>query len=502
MAERPRIFAGGLATETNSFSRIPTGYDDFRKATGRDPQDVRDTIFFGRSFRAYANVATERGVDLRLGSYCFAIPAGPPTRSVYERLRDELLAELAAELPVDGVLLTLHGAMVCNGVADCETDIVQSIRAAVGDAARIGVLLDLHCDLPQELLDAADVTVVVHEYPHVDVEPRAQRLAEIVIDAVAGRVAPTTAWFDCRMVGLYPTVREPMRSFVDGVLTGAEREPGVLAASLGHGFPYLDASCPGARAVVVSDGDPRQAAVLAETIGRRFHDIRREAALAPLTLDDGLERALSRAAGNGPIVIADTADNAGGGAPSDSTFVLRELLRRGVHGIGLAPMWDPVAVQLAFAAEVGATLRLRLGGKTGPESGDPLDLTVRVKGLARDLVQRWPQMGGFAEMPVGNAACLEVGGADVVVVSLRDQAFGLELFTAFGIDPSEKRLLVLKSANHFRAAYDSVAKDVIYVDAGGALPGDPRHIPYTRFDRQAYPWADDPLGRGSDASIA
>jgi microcystin degradation protein MlrC len=285
-----------------------------------------------------------------------------------------------------------------------------------------------------------------------------------------------------------------MRSFVDGVLHRAEREQGVLAASLGHGFPYLDASGPGARALVVTDGDPARAAQIAEHVGREFYAIRRQAALSSLPLGDGLDEALSATGAGGPVVVADIADNAGGGAPSDSTFVLRELLERGARDVGVGPVWDPVAVQLAFAAESGGTLTLRLGGKMGPDSGDPLDLTVTVKGLVRDLSQRWPQLDGFAEMPLCDAACLHVDGIDVIVVSLRDQAFGLELFTAFGVDPRDKRLLVVKSANHFRAAFDTIARDVIYVDAGGALPSDPCAIPYTRFDLQAFPWLDDPLG--------
>jgi len=493
VAKKLRVFAGGLATETNSFSPLPTGYDDFVKAEPGDPQDVRDRIFFGRSFRAYEAVARNRGAELVLGSYCFATPAGPPAAAVYERLRDELIGELEASLPVDAVLLTLHGAMVCGGVDDCESDLVARVRRLVGPAP-IGVLLDLHCDLPRSLVETANAVVVVKEYPHIDIEPCARRLASLVIETASWTVAPVMASFDCRMVGLYPTVREPMRSFVDGVLHAAERERGILAASLGHGFPYLDSECPGATALVVADGDRAAAERAAERVGRAFYQLRREAALVPLPLDEAFDRALTPARAPGPIVLADVADNAGGGAPSDSTFALRSLLERGVGDAAVAPLWDPVAVRLAFAAEQGGRLELRLGGKIGPGSGPPLDVEAEVKGLVRDLVQLWPQAEGHAEMPVGDAAWLDVAGVDVIVVSRRDQAFGLELFTAFGIDPRRKRLLVLKSANHFRAAYDPIASDVLYVDAGGTLSSDPRAIPYTRFDRLAYPWVDDPLG--------
>jgi microcystin degradation protein MlrC len=492
----PRIFAGGVATETNSFSDIPTGYDDFRRAASDDPQELRDTIFFGRSFRSYAAVAAERNLDLRLWPYSFATPAGPPPRPAYERLRDELLAELEAARPFDGVLLTLHGAMVCDGIDDCESDIVERVRELVGASAVIGVLLDLHCDLPPALLSATDAIVVVKEYPHVDVEPCARRLAEIVADAIAGRASPTMASFDCRMVGVYPTVRDPMRSFVDDVLRSVEREDGVLAASVGHGFVYLDAAHPGAHALVVTDGDEAGAERRAENIGRALNELRREVTLSPLPLDEALDRALAASTDRGPVVLADISDNAGGGAPSDSTFALRAVLERGISHAGLGPLWDPVAVRLAVAAGEGSKLTLRLGGKMGPTSGDPLDLAVVVRGLEPELVQRWPQQEGYAEIPMGAAACLEVGGVDVVVTTVREQAFGLELFTAFGIDPRAKRLLVLKSANHFRAAYDRIAQEVLYADAGGALASDPRAVPYTRFDRQAFPWIEDPFAEG------
>ena len=150
-------------------------------------------------------------------------------------------------------------------------------------------------------------------------------------------------------------------------------------------------------------------------------------------------------------------DNAGGGAPGDSTFVLRELLARGVTNVGLAPIWDPIAVRLAVLRRRRLAADAALGGKMGPASGDPLDLTVRVKGLVRDLVQRWPQAVGHADVPCGDGALLDCDGIDVVVISVRHQAFGTELFTAFGVDPGDYRLIVVKSINHFNAAYGPLA---------------------------------------------
>jgi microcystin degradation protein MlrC len=294
------------------------------------------------------------------------------------------------------------------------------------------------------------------------------------------------------MLGIYVTAVEPMRSFV-ARLSEAERRPGVLSVSLAHSFPWGDSVDMGARVVVVADGDDDLAHTIAEELARDFFAMRREVTLAPLSMEDALDTAFSRPSADAPVVVADIADNAGGGAPSDSTFVLRELLERDAENAAIAAIWDPVVVRLAFAAGVGASLTVRLGGKLGPTSGDPLDLTVTVEGLVRELIQRWPQTRGrHVDVPYGDSAWLRAGGVDVIVNSIRTQVKGLEPFTAFGIDPTAKHVLVVKSTNHFRAAFEPIASEVIYMSAPGALTFDFPSIPYRRLDTNKYPWIDDP----------
>lgn len=478
-----RLFGGGVATETNVFSPIPTGIEDFKPGN------------YDASLARYAALAEERGHTYVQGFYGFAQPAGMTTRAAYETLRDGLLREIEEALPLDGVLLSLHGAMVAEGYPDCETDLVERARAVVGSRAKIGVLLDLHCDIAQGLLDAADVVLTYKEYPHVDIGERADELLGLIAAAAAGEIEPVMALHDCRMLGIYVTPLEPMRSFVDR-MSETERRPGVLSVSLGHSFPWGDSVDMGVRTLVVADGDAELALRVAEELGRELFALRHEVSLAPVALHDALDKALSLPVGNGPTVVADIADNAGGGAPSDATFVLRELLERGAENVALAMIWDPIAVEQAVAAGVGATLTLRLGGKLGPTSGDPLDMTVTVEGLVPDLVQRWPQTSGRdVDIPSGDAAWLRAAGVDVIVNSIRTQVKGLEPFTAFGIDPAEKDIVVVKSTNHFRAAYEPIAGEVVYMSAPGALTFDFPSIPYRHLDRNKYPWVDDPWER-------
>jgi microcystin degradation protein MlrC len=184
-----------------------------------------------------------------------------------------------------------------------------------------------------------------------------------------------------------------------------------------------------------------------------------------------------------PVVMADPADNAGGGAPSDNTTILKRLIERDVQDAALGPIWDPIAVRLCFDAGLGATFALRFGGKIGPTSNTPVDAMVTVIGLARDCYQSF----GPAQAELGDCAAIRIGGVEVVLETKRNQALGLELFRNVGIEPTEKKLVVVKSTNHFMAAYGPIAKKVLYIDADGPIPRDYRKIPYTKVQRPIWP---------------
>jgi len=484
-----KIFLASVATETNTFSPMPTGLQDFdiiRPAdyTAEKAAEVGDLEIFRQ-------LAAAGGHDFVFSLAAAAQPAGPTVRHVYEGLRDEFLAHLQRELPVDIVFLPLHGAMVADGYDDCEGDMIAHVRQIVGPETVIGVELDLHCHLTQQMVEQANLIVIYKEYPHVDVVLRAKELFQLAVDTKAGKIKPTMALFDCHMIGFYYTPYEPMRSFVDAMMA-AEGQNGVLSLSLAHCFPWGNVPDCGARMLAITDNNLEQAQSVATAWGRRFYDIRHTATAASLPMHEALDRAL--ASSEFPIVVADQADNAGGGAPSDSTFVLRELLRRGVTNAGLAMIWDPIVVNLAKAAGVGATLTVRLGGKMGPMSGDPLDLTVTVSAINAKLVQNWPQLNADP-LPIqcGEAVALHCQGIDMIVNSKRGQVFSPDVFSNLGIDPAQKKLLVVKSTQHFYAGYAPIAAQILYMAAPGAIAPIMTEIPYTRVDLNKYPWVDDPL---------
>jgi microcystin degradation protein MlrC len=260
-----------------------------------------------------------------------------------------------------------------------------------------------------------------------------------------------------------------------------EGKNGVLSISIGHCFPYADVPEMGGRILVITDNNKAQADKLATEIGEEFVSMRGRTAPDYLEPDEAITTGLASNAF--PVVMADPADNAGGGAPSDNTTILKRLIERNVQDACLGPIWDPIAVRLCFDAGLGATFNLRFGGKIGPTSNTPVDAQVTVIGLARDCYQSF----GPAQAELGDCAAIRIGGVEVVLETKRNQALGLELFRNVGIEPTQKKLVVVKSTNHFMAAYGPIAKKVLYIDADGPIPRDYRKIPYTRINRPIWP---------------
>jgi microcystin degradation protein MlrC len=402
-------------------------------------------------------------------------------RRVYESLRDEVLADLQATLPVDMVLLLMHGAMVADGYDDCEGDLTQRVRAIVGPHLPIGVELDLHCHLTQTLIENAGAVITYKEYPHIDPGERAEELFRIIADAAEGKTRPVTSMYDCKMIGVYHTTREPVKSFVEQ-MKALEGKDGVLSVSLVHGFPWGDVADLGTRVLVVTDNRPAQGETLARELGEQFYAMRDRVQPTYHTIDQAIDEAL--ATPGGPVVFADVADNAGGGAPNDSTFVLRRLLERGVENAAIGCIWDPIAAAVAMEVGEGVVLDLRFGGKMGPMSGDPIDMRVRVGKIARNATQRFGEGAG----KLGDAVAIHgPHGIDVVLITHRTQTFSPEVFSNVGIDPKAKKILVVKSMQHFYAGFAPIAAKILYVSAPGALVPDFRLLPYQKANRKIWP---------------
>jgi len=473
-----KIHIAGIATETNTFAMAPTGLSAWEVDHGEGR-----TAEAQRWHEAGRRLAARDGHEVHFGLLAAAQPAGTTVQAAYETLRDQLLQRLQADLPVNAVLLVLHGAMVAEACADCEGDLIEHVRALVGPAVPIGVELDLHCHFTERMRRHADILIAYKEYPHTDMVERFEELWALTIATAQGRVRPVTAVHDCRMVGFWHTTREPMKSFV-ARMKALEARPSVLSVSFGHGFPWGDVPEAGAKVWVVTDSDEALGAQLARELGQEIWDMRHQTAARQSSIDQAMDRLASHE-GDHPLVLADIADNAGGGAGSDATFILRALVQRGIGRVALGPFWDLGAIQMCCEAGVGAKLDLRVGGKLGPLSGDPVDLPVTVRAIVPD---HWQSGLGGHPSPCGRSVWVSTQeGLDLVLVSIRQQAFGTELFTGLGIDLTTRRGIVVKSSQHFHAAYAPLSSEVLYVQTPGLLNTDFANIPYRHRSLDYWP---------------
>jgi microcystin degradation protein MlrC len=486
-----KLFTASLATETNTFSPMPTGLKNFMVTRGGDYSTYPPYVDSVTAL--FSKLGREKGWDVVESLIAGAEPAGKTLKVVYETFRDEILRDLKAALPVGAVLLDLHGAMVADGYDDCEGDLIKRVREIVGAEVPIGVELDLHCHITETMTNNATAIILYKEYPHTDFAERGVELFKIIADTVEGKVKPTMATFDCKMVGLFYPTAEPMKSYV-ARMKDLEGKDGVLSVSLGHCFPWGDVPDLSAKTLVVTDNDPAKAAQVAEMLGREFYDLRTTVYPRYLSIDAALDEALAVPQSDKPVVLADVSDNAGGGAPSDSTFVLARLLERKIENVALGCIWDPVAVSVAMEAGVGARLEMRIGGKMGKMSGDPLDVLVSVTGIAENAVQYFGYEDSYQIVPLGHSVSLHVAGIDIVLISTRTQTFSPHVFTNVGIDPNTKRLVIVKSTQHFYARFGPIASQVLYISAPGAVQPDFKSIPYQFASRNLYPIVDDPLG--------
>jgi microcystin degradation protein MlrC len=485
-----RFFVAMVSHETNTFSPVRTDRQQF---------EARDLRYGGEILEAYRGTGTclggmidaaaARGVTLVPSLAASASPAGRVAKEFYAETRDRLLADLRAAGRLDGVLLDLHGAMVVEGIDDGEGDLLGAVRAVVGDVP-IAVTLDFHANVTRAMAETATLLHGYKTYPHVDMDARGREAAARLAEVASGRIRPAVAY---RQPPMLPpiagqlTTRGPMRQLYD-LADAMERRPRVLSVSIFAGFPLADIHDAGLSIYVATDGDQALAETLADELAAAAWALRREFLHRALPVRDAVARAL--ALDGRPVVLADIADNTGGGAGGDTTEILRELLRVGARSATVACLWDPAAVRACLEAGVGAHLTVAVGGKVDPGHGAPLTVSGRVRTLSDGrFVHKGPMFRGL-EGRLGPTAVLDVNDVKIVLISYRWQTLDPEMIRFVGIDPLAEKILVVKSSIHYRAAFEPIARAILEVDAPGLSSSNLGRFAFSRVRRPIFPLDD------------
>lgn len=398
-------------------------------------------------------------------------------RSLLQPLRD-----VVAQHPLDGVLLSLHGSFWADGDDDVDGTALERIRGVVGPSCTVIAVNDQHSNITDRMVANADALFIERTYPHTDMAERAQAAVALLAQTLRGEARPAMAWCPVPLLWSAPrmiTAEEPALSYVQQ-LQALDEDARILTASVGVGYQWQDSPFVGASAVVVADGSSELAQDAANELGQWLYERKRQWVKDPLSAEEAL--ALGEAVGRYPIVLADQGDNPGGGAPSDSTEVLRMFKERGLAPAAVLYICDPEAAAFAHSAGCGATMELYIGGKSSDRFGPPVHFEgARVVALSDGrFVYDGPMYGGKHE-ELGPCAHIEQNGLHVILISVPVQPFDMALSRSLQLDCTSLKYLLVKSTGHFRSGFESIAGSIHNIDTNSLLPQDWTKIDYKRI---------------------
>lgn len=479
-----RIAIGGMFHETHSFAPRTTEWADFVDPSGwprlqRPATLIEELRHTAVPSAGAIKVAEEAGVTLLPLSWAFANPAGPVSAEAFERIAALILADLQAAMEggtLDGLYFDLHGAMLTLHHPDAEGELLRRARAIVGPDLPIAVSLDPHCNLTPAMVKHADVVTPFRAYPHVDMKEAGARAMQLLLSRIA-RGAPFAKAYR-QLDFLIPLTSQctlvPPMSEVMAARQNISAKLGATELALCFGFPYADfADCGCALAAYGVTQEAADAAADALLRELKLREV--DFAQPILPAAEAVAEAMRLAGGAGPVLIADTQDNPGGGGHGDTTGLLKELIAQRAEGAVLGLINDAESAATCHAAGEGATVSLSLGGKS---DGAPLAVEARVLKLTDGRFMCTGPMVGGNWSDLGPSALIGIGGVAVIVTSRKTQAYDQALFRHVGIEPAAQRILALKSSVHFRADFQPISSAVVIAAAPGPVVADPAVLPF------------------------
>ncbi len=481
-----RVAVGGVFHESNTFFEHPTTLEDFARRGV-----MRGSEMFGRwqdtnsEIGGFLEEAPAQKMLLVPTLMAWGMPSGPVSDVAFEVLVAELLERLDGAMPLDGVLLSLHGAMVTETLRDGDAEVLRRVRALVGARAPIAATLDFHANISPEMVDLADILVGYDTYPHVDFRERGRECLALLARTLRGELRPAMVLSKASLIPhnlRQYTASGPMARLM--ALAHAAESEGMPAVTVAAGFPYSDVECIGLSCVAIGDGDRARARAVADSITAAAWDMRQEFDIEVPQPKEAVRRAIR--ADRHPVVLADVGDNVGGGTPGDGTTLLAELLAQGARG-AVVMLADPEAVAQAVAAGVRSTVTLTVGGKTDAHHGAPVRVEGRVRLISDGVyTNRGPMRDGLVE-DMGRTVVLQCEGVTLILNELKTPMWNLQQLRSLGIEPADQRIIVVKGAIAHRAAYEPISAAMIEVDTPGRTVANILRLPYRNVPRPIWP---------------
>jgi microcystin degradation protein MlrC len=480
----PRILIAECKQEVSTFNPVLSGYEDF---TIRHGQEILNYHRCVRSEVGGALSVFDATPEVELVptfSAHFITSGGRLADAAFERLAGQLLASIKAAPPVDGIYLSLHGAMATQSEVDPEGYLLAETRKIVGERVPIVISLDLHAILTDRMLEHADAAVAFHTYPHVDFFGTGERSAKLLLRIVAGEIWPVTA-----KVTVPALVRGDELITETGSIRHAvnaakaiEQTPGGLSAAMIWGNPFTDVPALASNSFVVTDNDAARAKREALRIANLFWEHHDKMQVPLTSLTDAAR--ITKENTSGTVVLVDAADATSSGASGDSNAMLRALIEVGYEGTALIPIVDPEAVAAAFAARVGNPVRSTVGGALDQRRFTPLP----IEGCVRMLSDGWFHSETTRELwQAGKTAVIQSGTFTLIVTSRAVSLYDRALFLAHGCDPWHFGAVVVKSPHCEPQMFKAWAGRYVDVDAPGSTSANLRSLGHTRCARPIFP---------------
>ena len=491
------IAIGGIMHESNTFSDKPTDFAAFHTSVGDEIVDVwTDTH---HEMGGFIEGTAQNGYTLYPTLMASATPAGRVTDAAFNRLAEMLIQRLKTAPKSEGLLLALHGAMVVESHPDGDGELLRRLRVVLPEEFPIVVTLDHHANVSEQMADFSTALVIYKTNPHIDQRQRGLQAAALMHRILSEGVTPTQVLAKPPMllnIRYQNTNAEPMRSILNAA-DELERRGDVLVANVAAGYPYADVHEAGPSFVVVTDDNEQLARREAGRLSEMLWHVRGQ-----LTLDLPDAAAAVQQAANSddsekhPVILVEMGDNIGGGSPGDSTIILAELLKQRASGF-VVVLCDAESVRTCLQSGVGEEVALSVGGKTDTLHGEPIPIRGRVR-LVHDgrFIETEPRHGGQKYHNQGLTAVVELAlphrnrepaSTLVVLTSRRQTPFSLQQLLSLGIEPSAMRMIVVKAAIAYRAAYEPIAGEIIEVDTPGLTAVNPQHFTYRHLRMPIFP---------------
>jgi microcystin degradation protein MlrC len=477
-----RIAVGGFLHETNTFAPTKAAHDDFARSMALGGDVLRNIRRVNIGLAGFIEDAEALGWEVVPTLFCYANPSAHVAKDAYERIAKVIVDGIASAGAIDGVYLDLHGAMVTEHFDDGEGEILARVRKVVGKDVPLVASLDLHANVTPLMIEQADALIAYRTYPHVDMADTGRACARHLALLLSSRQRLAKAFRQLPFlvpISWQATFDQPAKGIYERL--AALQSPSVPTLSLAFGFPAADFEhCgPSVFAYGETQADADAAAdAIARLVASHENDFDGKI-YAP---DEGVAYAMELAkTAKKPVVIADTQDNPGAGSDSNTTGMLRALVRNKAERAAIGVIYDPESAKAACQAGSGASIRLSLGGKSGIPGDEPYRETFAVEKVSDgNFIAPGPFYGG-RKMKMGPSACLRIGDVRVVVASHKAQLADQAMYRYVGIEPTEQAILVNKSSVHFRADFEPIAEKLLICAAPGAMPADPASLPWKRL---------------------